>query len=128
VRCWSGRGSGFLQALREPAEVAQPPADPGHPCGITGQLGHEVLADRQGFAGVVADREEGQPTPGDLLIRPVLRTLGIQPQEQMQVIVHDREAGAVDGEDIDEFTESDFDPILSVGVFLSAKKCLAHAP
>jgi len=41
------------------------------------------------------------------------------------VVVHDREAGAVEGEEIDEFTESGFDPILAVGVPLSAKEGFA---
>jgi hypothetical protein len=117
----------LLQALHEPAEVGEAFADLRHPGAVGGELADAGLGGGKGLAGDIADGEEGQPSPRDIPVGPVGYTLGTEPQENVQVIVHDGEAGAVDGKEADEFLETGLDPILAMGIPLAAEKSLAHA-
>jgi len=118
---------GFLEALHEPAEVPQPVTGANHPGRIGGHELDPWFGDGQGASREVAEREQGQPATRDLLVRPPTGAFRIEPQEQVEVVVHDGEAAAVDREEFEEFPQSGDDPILTMGAAVAAEPGAPHA-
>ena len=90
-------------------------------------VGDPGLGDRQRLAGDVAEREEGRPAARDLLGRPGRGARRVEPQEGVEVVIHDGVAGAVDGEDPDELAEPVLDPGLAVLLAVAAEEGPADA-
>jgi hypothetical protein len=75
---------------------------------------HPAFGNRQGFSGLVAWWKEASPAPDDLIIGPFARGARVDPYEQVQVVIHDREAADGNGEDLGKFFESAVDPFFAV--------------
>ncbi len=68
---------------------------------------------------------ERQSFFGDLQVGPISATNGIQPQEDMQMVIHDRKAADVAGEDSRQFPQVVFNPLLAMFFPFATEKC-AH--
>ena len=107
-------GQRFLQALHEPTETAEPLARPLDPGGVQQMAFDPIVRRFQRPPHLVPRREQPSPAPDHLLVRPVLDRLGVEPHQQMEVIIEHREPGHRDPEDFRKFLQSMLDPFLTV--------------
>ena len=75
-----------------------------------------VLGYRDRLARLVPRRKEPSPAADDFIIRPRSSDFGIKSQQQMQMVIHDRETTDGHGKDTREFLEPVFQPLLAIVV------------
>ena len=73
-----------------------------------------VLGDRGHLACFVAGRKEVSPTSPGVLIRPPLGYIRVEPDQDVQVVIQDREPRNGHGEDLSKFLKPMLDPAFTV--------------
>ena len=86
-----------------------------------------LLGHRQGLACLIAGWEELPPAADDFLVGPSLSQRRVQPHQQMQVIVQNREPAHGNGENVRKFAEPMFDPGLTVLMFVAEQERASDA-
>ena len=86
---------------RDPPGVLQPRLDP-------------LVRDRGHLSCLVAWRKEVSATSHDVLIRPTLGHIRIEPDQDVQVVIQDREPRNGHGEDLSKILKPKFDPAFTV--------------
>jgi hypothetical protein len=81
---------------------------------IYGVPGTTFLGNRQWLSLVAALRAQPTPAPHDLFVRPTCGDLRIEPQKQVQMIIHHRITADTDREDLGELFDALLKPRFAV--------------
>jgi hypothetical protein len=95
-----------LARLRDPLRVIEPFLNP-------------LLGKGNRLSGLIPRRKKPAPASDDLIVRPGSSDCGIEPQEHVQVIVHQRKTTEGHGKDFPEFLEAVLEPLLAVALFFA---------
>ena len=66
------------------------------------------------LSGLIPRRKKPAPASDDLIVRPGSSDCGIEPQEHVQVIVHQRETTDRHSKDVCKFLQSVLEPLLTL--------------
>ena len=80
------------------------------------------IRNRQGLPRLVARRIELSPAPHDVLVSPAQGDVRIEPQQEVDMIIHHREPADADRKDFGELLDAVFEPLSSVGRSFSKQK------
>ena len=103
----------FLEAFHEPAQALQALAGRCDPLRILQSPLDPFVGDGHWQPVFTAWRKEASPASDDFFVGPVFRHVGVEPDEDVKVVVHDGEPADGNGKDFRKFLKPSFDPIFA---------------